>query len=222
LSKLWFARIGEPASTHAVAAGVCYCCKTSLVAGRDNTVYAAWRHVYAGSRRDIAFAMSRDGGRTFSDPVRVSEDDWQLDGCPENGPSLALDGQGRIHILWPTVTREAGREKLALFYSTSRDGRTFTKRQRVPTTASAAYHPQLAVERDGRVLATWDEIRNGTRYVRFARGTTGADGSLSFSSVAVSDDDEGSYPAIVETSAGSLAAWAPKSGASIRVRRIRD
>lgn len=220
LSKLWFARIGEPASMHPVAAGVCYCCKTSLVAGSGNTIYAAWRHVYAGSRRDIAFAMSRDGGRTFTDPVRVSEDDWQLDGCPENGPSLALGAQGNIHILWPTVTRESGRERLALFYSVSRDGRTFTRRQRVPTTAAAAYHPQLTVGRDGHVLATWDEIRNGKRYVRFARGTAGADGSIAFASVTPSDADEGSYPAIVETSAGSLAAWAPRSGSSLVVKRI--
>src|ERR1700710_3157521 len=84
-------------------AGVCYCCKTSLVTGDDGSLYAAWRHVYPGNIRDIAFTVSRDSGRTFADPVRVSDDRWVLDGCPENGPAMAIDGRNRVHIVWPTL-----------------------------------------------------------------------------------------------------------------------
>ena len=73
-----------------IAAGVCYCCKTTVAAGPDGSIYAAWRHVYPGNIRDIAFTASRDGGRTFAAPLRVSDDQWALDGCPENGP-----GHGR-------------------------------------------------------------------------------------------------------------------------------
>ncbi len=91
LSQIFFARLNDPASARAIAPGVCYCCKTSVATGANGTVVAAWRHVYPGNTRDIALAKSSDGGRTFASPVRVSEDNWVLDGCPENGPAVAID-----------------------------------------------------------------------------------------------------------------------------------
>src|SRR5262249_9803663 len=90
-SKLFVASLDGAVPPHAVTGGVCYCCKTALAVGGDGAVYAAWRHVYPGNLRDIAFAASRDGGRTFSAPVRVSEDRWMLEGCPDDGPAIAID-----------------------------------------------------------------------------------------------------------------------------------
>ena len=72
--------------------GVCYCCKVAMATAADGAIIAAWRHVYAGNIRDIAFTISRDGGRTFAAPQRLSEDRWQLAGCPDDGPALAVDG----------------------------------------------------------------------------------------------------------------------------------
>ena len=37
--------------------GVCYCCKTAMVAAPGGVLYAAWRHVFAGNLRDIAFTI---------------------------------------------------------------------------------------------------------------------------------------------------------------------
>jgi len=104
-------------------------------------LFVAWRHVYPGNLRDIAFAPSSDGGRTFSAPVRISQDGWQLDGCPENGPTMVLDGTQRVHVIWPTLVRQSGPETLRLFHASTRDGYTFTARSSLPVT-SAAYHPQ--------------------------------------------------------------------------------
>ena len=83
----------RPESAREITGGVCYCCKTTIAAGADGSIYAAWRHVYPGNIRDIAFTVSRDGGRTFAPPTRVSEDRWVLDGCPENGPAMAVDAE---------------------------------------------------------------------------------------------------------------------------------
>ena len=74
-----------------IAEDVCFCCKTAVAVDSRGGVYAAWRHVFPGSMRDIAFAKSSDDGRQFSPLVRVSQDNWQLNGCPEDGPSLAVD-----------------------------------------------------------------------------------------------------------------------------------
>jgi len=63
-----------------IATGVCFCCKTAVAVDAHGTVYAAWRHIFPGSMRDIAFAKSTDGGRHFDPLVRVSEDQWELNG----------------------------------------------------------------------------------------------------------------------------------------------
>jgi len=217
LSKLFFGRLGDAGATRPIAAGVCYCCRTALTTGAEGAIYAAWRHVYPGNLRDIAFAMSRDGGRTFTDPVRVSEDKWELDGCPENGPAIAVDTTtSRIHVVWPTLTTEGGHETLALFYATSLDGRTFSDRVRLPTTG-AAYHPQMTLTRGGTLLVAWDEAGQGGRKVRFARGTPGAGGAMSFAPVTSSEGVRGSYPAVAETTDGPLAAWMNPGAADPRI-----
>ena len=113
---------------------VCFCCKMSVAVDARGAVYAAWRHIFPGSMRDIAFAKSTDGGRSFDPLVRVSEDKWELNGCPEDGPTLAVDQAGVIHIAWATVVND-GEPQKALFYATSRDGKTFSARARLPVAA---------------------------------------------------------------------------------------
>jgi hypothetical protein len=218
LSKLFFGPLGDDPSSAAarpIAAGVCYCCKTALTNGSDGAIYAAWRHVYPGNIRDIAFSMSRDGGRTFSDPVRVSHDKWELDGCPENGPAIAVDAASRIHVVWPTLVSDSGHETLALFYAMSRDGRAFSPRVRIPT-SGAAYHAQIALTSNGLVIA-WDEAGKGGRRVRFAHGTPLTDGGVAFSSADVPADPAGTYPVIAATSSGVVAAWTTRDGSDSRI-----
>ena len=164
LSKLYFGFIDSPEAPRPLTGGVCYCCKTALAAGSDGSLYAAWRHVYPGNIRDIAFTLSRDGGRTFSTPTRVSEDKWVLDGCPENGPAMAIGPQGRIHLVWPTLVSGSTPDSeptLALFYSASDDGHSFTARQRLATEGMPG-HAQMAINgADGSLLVVWDELNDG-------------------------------------------------------------
>jgi hypothetical protein len=86
-SKLFIASLDGTLAPTAVTGGVCYCCKTALATGANGSLYAAWRHVYPGNIRDIAFTVSRDGGRTYAAPARVSEDKWSIEGCPDDGPA---------------------------------------------------------------------------------------------------------------------------------------
>jgi len=96
-SKLYFTTLDGATRPHAVTGGVCCCGRTAIATGPDGAVCAAWRHLYPGNLRDIAFTMSRDGGRTFATPMRVSSDGWILDGCPENGPALAVGADNVVH-----------------------------------------------------------------------------------------------------------------------------
>jgi hypothetical protein len=215
LSQIFFARLNEPASALAIAPGVCYCCKTSVATGAEGTVVAAWRHVYPGNIRDIALAKSSDGGRTFAPAVRVSEDNWVLDGCPENGPVVAVDRANAIHVVWPTlVPGSAGAEEtLALFYASSKDGRRFTKRQQIPTDG-VPRHPQTALGPDGTITVAWDEQLKGGRRVVVARGTRDDRNSVRFVRQSVSDEP-GTHPAVAPVPDGAIVAWTSGTGETI-------
>ena len=150
LSQIFFAKLNDPSSARALAPGVCYCCKTAVATGADGSIVASWRHVYPGNIRDIALAKSTDGGRTFTVPVRVSEDNWTLDVCPENGPALGIDPANAIHVVWPTLVQGAAATEpaMALFYARSSDGQRFTKRQQIPT-EGVPRHAQVAIGPQG-------------------------------------------------------------------------
>ena len=219
-SALYYApAAGDGEAEREVAKGVCYCCKTAAAVGPGGRVYAAWRHVYPGNIRDIAFTRSADGGRTFAPPSRVSDDGWQIAGCPDDGPALAVDRAGAVHVVWPTVLGGAAPEG-ALFHAVSRDGATFSPRRRIATLGSPKpSHPQIAIAADGRVVVAWDELIDGRRVVA-ARVVGGrGDGGPP---IVLSGDGPGSYPVLAASRDGVLAAWSSGGEASaIRVRALQ-
>ena len=136
---------GAPIET-AVAANVCFCCKTAVVS-RGADVFVAWRHIFPGGVRDIAIARSSDGGRTFQEPTRVSADNWQIDACPDDGPAMTVDAGGVLRITWPTLVTDGGAKRV-IFEATSRDGgATFSPRTRVDAAEGGAAHPRIATGR---------------------------------------------------------------------------
>jgi hypothetical protein len=150
-----------PRSEHPVAGSVCFCCKTAVVTAGDR-VYAAWRHIYPGSLRDIAVARSTDNGATFGDPIRVSEDGWTIEACPDDGPAMAADGHGGIHIAWPTLV--SGRK--SIFYSTL-SGDAFAPRLRLDSGESDPAHPQIASDEHTNTAIVWDQRTGDSRQVVF-------------------------------------------------------
>jgi hypothetical protein len=194
--------------------GVCYCCKTALVTGPKDEIYAAWRHVFPGNMRDMAFTMSRDGGKTFSPLTRVAQDGWSINGCPDDGPALAVDAKGTIHMAWPTVKNETG----VILYAVSRDGAAFSAPVRVPTLGGPKpSHPYVAVDATGRVIVAWDETVNGVRNAASVAVT--APGQFA----KAAPIGEGSYPVLQSADGGMIAAWTsgPPKESVINVRRIQ-
>jgi hypothetical protein len=218
LSKLYTATLGEAGSSQAVAAGVCYCCKTAIAAGAESDIYLAWRHVYPQNIRDMAFTESHDGGRTFSAPIRVSEDKWQIEGCPEDGPALALDSRRRLHVVWPTLVNDTPNSapSIGIFYTSSDDARGFEPRQRVPTDG-VPHHPQVAIAHDSLYLA-WDELKSGARRVVVAHRPLRAGANTTWSREVLSGDAPGAYPTVAASEAGLVVAWT--SGAPNSVIRV--
>ena len=210
-----------------VAANVCFCCKTSVTTGPRDVVYVAWRHIYPVNLRDMAVASSSDGGRTFSPPARVSEDGWQLEGCPEDGPSIAVGPEGTLHIAWPTIA-DKGASRKGIFYSYSTDGgRTFAPRSRVDEgqDVTNAGHPQIAIV-DGRVAVVWDESAATGPRVRvrlIGSGGKAQDWRPEFAAAQTfSEPGPVTYPAIASSASGLIGAWTMNvaKGSEIHIRRL--
>ena len=120
--------------------GACPCCRPVVVAGKDGAVHVAWRHVFPESQRDFVVASSSDGGRTFGAPVRVHADGWAIDGCPDSGASLALDGK-TLAIAWYTA---AGRRSIVRLARSEDGGRSFGPAVDLQGPVLDANHPMLA------------------------------------------------------------------------------
>ena len=205
-----------------VATNVCFCCKTATAEAPDGTTYAAWRHIYPVNVRDMAVARSDDHGETFTAPVRVSEDHWEINGCPEDGPSLGVTSDGDLHIVWPTLLEGTDGHK-AVFFSSSLDrGETFAPRMRLDEASGFAAHPQIATS--GKFIAVvWEE--NGTLGHRIVlQGLTNTVPAPRLETqLLVTDSGKPSYPAVAAGPDAWLVAWTETTatGSQIRVRRLK-
>lgn len=220
-SQLFVSSLDGRTEPKSIARSVCYCCKTSFVTGADGAMYGVWRNVYPGNLRDMAFTVSRDGGRTFAAPVRVSEDGWEFDGCPDNGPTVAVDASRRAHVAWPAPLDVKNPNALSLFYATSTDARRFTPRVRIPTGSNAG-HVQIVARADGSALVAWDESAEGGRRVRYTTiRRSAAGGAVTFAPV--TELGMGKYPALAVTGDAVILSWsqAQAGGSVVGVRALQ-
>ena len=215
-SGLYYAGPGATPARE-LAAGVCYCCKTALATGPGGLVAAAWRHVYEGNLRDMAFATSRDGGRTFGAPQRVSADGWAIDGCPEDGPAVAVDARSTVHLAWPTVVNGAGQYK-AVFYASSADGTAVSPRVQVSPRNRSVAHPQLVLTAAGAPIVFWE----GTAADRGIWSSTRQPDGRFAAPVRISGPVPASYPVAAFARDGLLVAWLEHEGTSATVRVSRQ
>lgn len=139
----------------------CECCKPAAGLGRDGVPVAVWRHVFEGRVRDAAMARLAPG----AEPVRVARDGWAIDGCPHQGPSMAVGADGTVHAAW--FTGAPGRE--GIVYARSGDGglgfRTpmrFTRGEHMPARPDV-----LAV--GARAWLVWREFDGTTTRVMLSR-----------------------------------------------------
>ncbi|NDK55620.1 hypothetical protein GWO68_06820 [Pontibacter sp. BT213] len=77
---------------------VCECCKPTIVV-KDKQVNLMFRNWLQGSR-DFYVTSSSDGGKTFSEPVKLGQGTWKVEGCPMDGGGLMLDESNQVHTAW--------------------------------------------------------------------------------------------------------------------------
>jgi len=132
-----------------ISQNCCQCCRTVLYIDKKGAVHALYRGIIQDSIRDMVHIVSVDGCNSFSAPVRISNDNWVIRGCPHSGPAMTENNDG-IHFAWFTGGTNRG-----CFYTKSSDnGHTFTMHDGVSTSGS---HPQIASLTGGQLVLVWDE-----------------------------------------------------------------
>lgn len=202
-----------------VAASVCFCCKTAVAMRHDGTGLAAWRHVFPGGVRDIAIGAFAEPTGEAPPFTRVSDDGWKIDGCPEDGPAVAVAGNDATHIAWPTLVPGHTPVK-GVFYAVADRGGAFTPRARLDDGAGeTAAHPQIAVAPEGDVAVVWESSTVGARRILLRHRAP--DGRWDAADT-LNGDTAGTYPAVAASDGAWIVAWASRTtpNATIAVRRL--
>jgi hypothetical protein len=128
---------------------VCECCQTSAALTADGPV-VVYRDRSDQEIRDISIVRLRDG--QWTPPQSVFADNWQINACPVNGPSIAAAGR-RVAIAWYTAASDQPRVKLAF----SQDaGATFSAPVIVDD-GNPAGRVETLLLKDGSALVCWLE-----------------------------------------------------------------
>jgi hypothetical protein len=124
-----------------------------LTAGSNGAggVMLVWRSA-APKQRSIYFQSSDDWGATWSEPAAIPDIQARSWTNPFDRYHMTADGAGRIHLLANGLT--SGQKHPAL-YHLEWDGTRWSAPVPVYAGERFAEYPQLAIDRAGRVHATW-------------------------------------------------------------------
>ena len=134
---------------------VCDCCQTDIAQSNQGPILV-FRNRTENERRDIYFSRMTNGRWSESQPVAI--DDWNIAGCPVNGPSVAANGQATA-VAWYTKAKGYGEVKLAL--SKTGDG-LFGTALEVESGDTVLGQVGLAPTQSGGFLVSWMTYTEGT------------------------------------------------------------
>jgi hypothetical protein len=142
-----------------VATSTCPCCRPAVAVDDDGTVYVAWRKVFDGDIRDIVVAASKDGGQTFSAPVKAADDRWLLHACPESGPVMDVHN-GKLSVAW--FSEGSGTSGIR-FVRSNDAARSFSAPVILSKGIPDANHPSIATDGRGDTVVSFQGRDQGSK-----------------------------------------------------------
>jgi hypothetical protein len=183
---------------------VCECCPTTAVMTSDGLL-TAYRDRSEKEVRDIAVSRFENG--TWSQPVQVHADNWQIEACPVNGPMLAARGRDVV-VAWFTAVSGQGQA----FASWSNDaGRTWGAPIRLDDGASLG-RVGLTMLEDGSAIATWVEVEGRRGQFRARRIERSGAKSAPITIAPVAGTPSSGYPRVALRGDELLFAWTETTG----------
>lgn len=121
----------------------------SLEGPFSGAVYFAWQDG-RNDRGDILFTASFDGGETFSDPVRLNDDET---GSIQLFPAISVSPGGVIDVTWMDQRRDVEGYHIDQYYTYSLDGgKTWAPNFRVRDVDGVGWDPALCHHQNGMVF----------------------------------------------------------------------
>ena len=185
----------------------CQCCRTSLYVDKKGGIHALYRGIIQDSIRDMVHTVSTDGGKSFSEPKRINEDNWVLNACPHTGPAMTENNAG-LHFAWFTGAKDKG----CYYTQTTDNGKSFAMRDSVSAFGS---HPQIASLKNGELLIVWDETNmvNNKPLKRLGIQRRNAEGKSEGKDYLTAPDTNASYPVVTPVNeASSIIAYTTTKG----------
>jgi hypothetical protein len=191
--------------TRIAADDTCECCRLGVAFAGPGRPAIALRNIFPGSVRDHAVMTFKD--ETSPGALRrISVDDWKIEACPHQGPSLAIAADGSYHVAWFTD----GAVRKGLFYARA-------------DSAEAPFSQPLALSSPDRqpsrpsVLATgqavhlvWKEFDGAKVKVRW-QVSRDSGRSWTKARTVAETDDASDHPLLVANAGRAYLSWLTKA-----------
>ena len=192
----------------------CECCKTSMTATADGLV-AVYRDRSDKEIRDISIVRYANG--RWSQPQALTNDGWEIDGCPINGPAVSANGRN-VAVAWFTAPDDKSQVDVLM---SADSGKTFGKKIRIDD-GNPIGRVDVVSRSSGAAVVSWVERTSQGAQVRVrevaANGTAAAPLNVS----GTAGLGSGVFPRMVRSGDDIVVAWTDASKpAQIRTVVVR-
>ena len=188
---------------------VCDCCQTDAALTSNGTI-VVYRDRSGNEIRDISFVRFING--RWTEPQVLFNDNWQIAGCPVNGP--AIDAKGNlVAVAWFTAANNLSKIKVAFSIN---GGQTFGTPILINEGDSWGRVDIILLD-DGSALVSWLETSNNETVIKACR--IKKDGSLDKSIIIskTSNTRSSGFPKMVVKNSTVYFAWT-QVGKTLSVR----
>jgi len=188
--------------------GTCVCCRLAMDLDNNELPMIMWRHVFGDNYRDHGFLTMKN--QTQANPMkRVSFENWQVNGCPHQGPTIVREVIGehknRVHMSWFNNAPAAS----GLFYGyTDDNGTTMSHTNHFASKDSNPEHPFLALNehsKSQRLQMVWREFDGNVFSIKGMSSKTGA--QWSYPRELATAKSGADYPYILRHPSGNYLQW---------------
>lgn len=203
-------RDGSMEAEQVIDSNTCTCCWPSVAVTPTGAV-AVWRGRTDGEIRDNRVAQLH--GDTWSAPMPLGAEGWEIAGCPVNGPAVAARG---AHVVTAWFSAEGDRPRVRAAFSDD-GGQHFGKPIEIDDTAPLG-RIGLVWQDDHTAVISWMSAADATtKKSDWVLRTIHADGSVGAVNMVqpLSAGRDTGVPQLLATESGLLLAWtepAPNHG----------
>ncbi len=189
---------------------ICDCCQTDMIHTGQGPVIA-YRNRSPKEVRDISIIRKNDDGWTES--TTPYHDEWEIHGCPVNGPALA-GGRGDLGLAWFTASEQQPKVRFAI---SSDNGQNFNPPYGVDN-GNPIGRVDLVFWR-GMYYVTWVEKVEDRTILRM-RGYKNGEMTPPLDIVEMSPSRRSGFPIVVASEDRLVIAWTEVTDGTTRIRTM--